>query len=157
RVRVVERSFDIPIDDKQLAKWFPSQPPYFRFRVYLNGELSLTTPSAVAWSNRKRKPIMIDLCARNTAPRCGKVCGTVTDCRGNPLPNMRVRIFDVDLYDATSFGDQGSSAVAGDQKPRDPRSIGTPLGETTTNACGEYCVCYEYRDYFKREIDTADI
>lgn len=144
RVRVdAKRAFAIRVEDVQLAKWFAEKSPWFNFRVYLNGELKLATATPYGWTERNReRPVEIDLCPPKVPPRCGKVCGKITDCRGNPLGGMRVRVYDVDLYDGMVTKS---------------RRIGTPLGETLTNACGEYCVCYSYESYRAHEIDTADI
>src|SRR5205814_1051070 len=86
----------------------------------------------------------------------GKVCGVVRDCRGYPLPGMKVRVYDVDLYDAPSLTRNALVVFDREKRPR-PRKPGTPLGEAVTNECGEYCVCYKYEDYAADEIDTADI
>ena len=144
RVRVdTKRAFAIRVDDAQLAKWFAGKSPWFNFRAYLNGELKLATATPYAWTARNReRPVEIDLCPPKAPPRCGKVCGKITDCRGKPLGGMRIRVYDVDLYDG---------AV------REARKLSTLLGETVTNACGEYCVCYTYEGYRAREIDSADI
>jgi hypothetical protein len=151
-------SFVIRVENAQLSKWFEGRQPRFYFRVYSCGELKLTTAESFVW--RQRKPpmeLVIDLCPPKAPPACGKVCGTVTDCRGNPLAGMRVRIFDVDLHDVTSLGGSTFSFAWGEIKPPRPSKVRTPLGETVTNECGEYCVCYKYTGYADREIDTADI
>src|SRR5205823_8615405 len=75
-------------------------------------------------------------------------------CRGNPLRGLRMSVYDVDLYDTALLSGNPRRGIKG---KRQQRSFGTLLAETTTNACGEYCICYRYVDYRAREIDTADI
>jgi receptor-binding and translocation channel-forming TcA subunit of Tc toxin/neuraminidase-like protein/ABC toxin-like protein len=152
-----ERSFAIRVEDALLKKWFAGRQPQFYFRVYLNGQLERSTARTSVWTGRTRGKLVIDLCAPEPPPPCGKVCGKVTDCRGHPLAGVRVYVFDVDLNDATSLGTSALPAQGNDTKPQRTRKVGTPLGETVTNDCGEYCLCYKRQDYAANEIDTADI
>lgn len=160
RVRVnAERAFAIRVENAQLAKWFAGKNRWFTFRIYLNGELKLATATPYAWSARRKlnRPIEIDLCLPIMPPHHGKVCGKITDCRGNPLAGMKVLVYDVDLYDAIQLRQRRPSVNNREGKQEPPLKIGTLLAETLTNECGEYCVCYTYESYRAGEIGSADI
>ncbi len=161
------RDFEIHVDDDDITAWFPEvREPSFFFNVYLDGRLEHSTvESRSGRYDKKIERFVIDLCAPEAPPLYGKVSGTVTDERGNPVPRIQVQVFDVDLEHIAGVACSArrnpvaspGSSPAGELSVAQNGAYGEDLGETRTNDCGKYSVCYRYRKYRQNEIKTADI